>query len=580
MKNKFSDDTSNIDDLPEHNQEPTESGKIKLLDVVALTQDVPEHNLKRGEVGTVVEILANGEAYEVEFSDDNGQMYKCLSFPASQLKVLHQERIKRRRNHPMSNNREFYIQNVMLENHQALKEHWESVTQTVNNTYKDQVEEVIRSIEDLHTSGEYDVYRGENREYEYLSSSMFRMMRPLIELIERFPRLVSETHTLTLSYNIDGSQEESAMRLHSMNFKEFEEHGVLPLPNHKKQLLENPDLLMEAAEKEFNLEFQSRANRIYHEFGESDIQPEIQHHFGKTRRIDMTKCPYIALFFTCYGGGNHDGRIMFFTNDELKSRGELTYPKYSDNTRFKNQESVLFIPKAGYIKPSKKNMRIIPKHLKIPILLWLDENKDISNRTMYNDTLGLIENQKILERYYDVYSKSVYLESDQSSDDWKKIIGKLNEAIDIVPVIIDIAKNVNYNWVSPENLGNIDSFNDDKQGSSYIPAPYFLYFSRACTRINKSISDGATHDGKMDKDGIKLALDDLMYARYMTQFSHFCVQFYNDQICLPEGICYLLLGELEKSKQKLSEALEISEQFGTPKDEIMFYLKQMENHGI
>ena len=64
---------------------------IKLLDVVALTEDIPKHNLKCGEVGTVVEILSNGEAFEVEFSDDNGQMYKCLSCPASQLKVLHQE---------------------------------------------------------------------------------------------------------------------------------------------------------------------------------------------------------------------------------------------------------------------------------------------------------------------------------------------------------------------------------------------------------------------------------------------------------------------------------------------------------
>ena len=81
MKKEFSDNTLNIDSLPEHNQEPTEKGNIKLLDVVALTQDVPEHNLKRGEVGTVVEILSNGEAFEVEFSDDNGQMSKCLSFP-------------------------------------------------------------------------------------------------------------------------------------------------------------------------------------------------------------------------------------------------------------------------------------------------------------------------------------------------------------------------------------------------------------------------------------------------------------------------------------------------------------------
>ena len=94
MKNKSSDNTFNTDNVPERNQEPTEEDKIKLLDVVALTQNVPEHNLKRGEVGTVVEILSNGEAYEVEFSDGNGQMYKCLSFPASQLRVLPHEQIK------------------------------------------------------------------------------------------------------------------------------------------------------------------------------------------------------------------------------------------------------------------------------------------------------------------------------------------------------------------------------------------------------------------------------------------------------------------------------------------------------
>ena len=93
MKNKSPDNTSNIDNLSERNQEPIEKGEIKLLDVVALTQDVPEHNLKRGEIGTVVEILSNGEAFEVEFSDDNGQMSKCLWFSAYQLWVVDHEPI-------------------------------------------------------------------------------------------------------------------------------------------------------------------------------------------------------------------------------------------------------------------------------------------------------------------------------------------------------------------------------------------------------------------------------------------------------------------------------------------------------
>ncbi len=95
MKDKIFDDTSHMDSLPEDKQEPEEKGKIKLLDVVALTEDIPEHNLKRGEVGTVVEILADGEAYEVEFSDENGQMHKCTSFLASQLTVLQEKPIKK-----------------------------------------------------------------------------------------------------------------------------------------------------------------------------------------------------------------------------------------------------------------------------------------------------------------------------------------------------------------------------------------------------------------------------------------------------------------------------------------------------
>lgn len=45
------------------------TNSIKLLDMVALTIDLPEENLWRGQVGTVVEILANGSAFEVEFSD-------------------------------------------------------------------------------------------------------------------------------------------------------------------------------------------------------------------------------------------------------------------------------------------------------------------------------------------------------------------------------------------------------------------------------------------------------------------------------------------------------------------------------
>lgn len=64
---------------------------IKLLDVVALTVDLPEYNLWRGQVGTVVEILASGSAFEVEFSDREGRTYESVGLRPSQIMVLHYE---------------------------------------------------------------------------------------------------------------------------------------------------------------------------------------------------------------------------------------------------------------------------------------------------------------------------------------------------------------------------------------------------------------------------------------------------------------------------------------------------------
>ena len=64
---------------------------IKLLDVVALTVDLPEYNLWRGQVGTVVEILADGNAFEVEFSDRDGRTFESIGLRPEQIMVLHFE---------------------------------------------------------------------------------------------------------------------------------------------------------------------------------------------------------------------------------------------------------------------------------------------------------------------------------------------------------------------------------------------------------------------------------------------------------------------------------------------------------
>ena len=64
--------------------------KIKLLDTVALLEDLPERGLKRGEVGTVVELLAP-DVYEVEFCDEEGQTYAELALRGELLVPLHNQ---------------------------------------------------------------------------------------------------------------------------------------------------------------------------------------------------------------------------------------------------------------------------------------------------------------------------------------------------------------------------------------------------------------------------------------------------------------------------------------------------------
>lgn len=62
--------------------------EIKLLDVVALVEDLQSEGLRRGEVGTVVELWENG-VFEVEFSDDAGKAYAFVALRPEQMMKLH-----------------------------------------------------------------------------------------------------------------------------------------------------------------------------------------------------------------------------------------------------------------------------------------------------------------------------------------------------------------------------------------------------------------------------------------------------------------------------------------------------------
>lgn len=67
---------------------------FKLFDIIALTIDLPEHDLRRGQVGTIVEILAKGKAFEVEFSDSSGRTFESIGIKPEQMMILHYEPAK------------------------------------------------------------------------------------------------------------------------------------------------------------------------------------------------------------------------------------------------------------------------------------------------------------------------------------------------------------------------------------------------------------------------------------------------------------------------------------------------------
>ncbi|NJL88376.1 MAG: DUF4926 domain-containing protein [Coleofasciculaceae cyanobacterium SM2_1_6] len=73
--------------------------KIKLHEMVALKEDIRSIRfltempilLSQGQVGTVIDVLGGGEAYEVEFADLQGQAYAVLAIKAEKLMVLRYE---------------------------------------------------------------------------------------------------------------------------------------------------------------------------------------------------------------------------------------------------------------------------------------------------------------------------------------------------------------------------------------------------------------------------------------------------------------------------------------------------------
>ncbi len=64
--------------------------EFKLLDVIALLRDIPEKNLRKGQVGTIVEMYDN-KNFEVEFCNKKGETIALLHLNSKDVLLLRYE---------------------------------------------------------------------------------------------------------------------------------------------------------------------------------------------------------------------------------------------------------------------------------------------------------------------------------------------------------------------------------------------------------------------------------------------------------------------------------------------------------
>ena len=62
--------------------------KSSELDMVVLTSDLSEHGLQKGDVGAVVHVYGEGEAYEVEFVAAEGRTVAILTLTTADVRPM------------------------------------------------------------------------------------------------------------------------------------------------------------------------------------------------------------------------------------------------------------------------------------------------------------------------------------------------------------------------------------------------------------------------------------------------------------------------------------------------------------
>ena len=66
---------------------------IKELDTIVLSRDIPEHRLKHGDIGAVVHVYRESEAFEVEFITGQGDTVAVVTLETRDIRLMQDREI-------------------------------------------------------------------------------------------------------------------------------------------------------------------------------------------------------------------------------------------------------------------------------------------------------------------------------------------------------------------------------------------------------------------------------------------------------------------------------------------------------
>ena len=181
----------------------------------------------------------------------------------------------------------------------------------------------------------------------------------------------------------------------------------------------------------FNIETVQReivegARKYTSESDEFEILTQLQHYGGKTNLIDFTADYLVALFFSCDGSPDEDGRVVLLNKSE-RMNPFIKEPKDTNN-RVVAQKSIFVQPPDGYVQPDVEV--VIPKHMKGAILSHLRDAHSISTETIYKDIFGFIKHQNLHQSAYTEFYRGL---SSQMKGKFEAAIEQYSESIRLNP---------------------------------------------------------------------------------------------------------------------------------------------------